>query len=208
MPRRYVDKIFSKLLKYLVNGFIFTIQNQFKMPTLLDAAPGNTVIQISPAIEFTCRVEGKVMKATLTHEEENGYQVIYQISFCDGHTGTYFGSEEDGKWIESGKGPSEYAKAIDADLNAICGFDRSNPPFCISADYNKEVFNVWVVPSRFDKEKHSVHYQNDFRFYLYNKSGEWQPTTVERHKGYINQNIAEIVKQNITLRSVNPISNN
>jgi hypothetical protein len=156
--------------------------------------------QVVPAIEFFCDVDGRVLKASLTHVEDNGVQFIYHISFSDGHVGSFMAPLEAGRWYDEGLS-SAYAKAIHDDLNAFCGFLLNKPPFCIRLKSEKEAFNVWIVPSR--KTAHySVYYKGDYRFEL-RKKDCWEVNSV-REGAFIDEAIASIVCKNID-RRISPL---
>lgn len=159
------------------------------------------IIKISPAIEFECVVEGKNLKAKLTHQEDNGLQFIYHISFSDGHTALFVAPIHGGKWQDENFA-SPYARAIEDDLNAFSGFLPSKPPFCIRLKGSREAFNVWVLPHVFKPHHYSVSYLGDYRFDL-RKTRLWEASSV-RTDTSINEEIASIVCKSIEQRIVQP----
>lgn len=44
----------------------------------------NELIEVVPAIQFSCIVNDKALTATLTHYEENYINYIYHVSFSNG----------------------------------------------------------------------------------------------------------------------------
>jgi hypothetical protein len=157
-----------------------------------------SIVEVTPAIVFDCVVEGRKLKAKITHREDNGVQYIYHISFGDGYAATFVSSLEAGSW-HSDHLSSPYAKAIHDDLNAFCGFVLHKPAFCIRLKDEKDAFNVWVVPSAFKASHYSVYYKGDYRFSL-RKRKEWEVNTV-RESGIIDHQIASIVCKNIEQRT-------
>jgi hypothetical protein len=161
----------------------------------------DTVTEISPAVEFDCLVDGKNVTARLTHQEDNGVQFIYRISFSDGHTASFVAPVQGGKWHNEAF-VSPYAKAICDDLNAFCGFLPEKPPVCIRLRGEKEAFNVWVVPHVFKPSHYTVFYKGDYRFDL-RKTKIWEAKSV-REGNYINGEIASLVCRNIEKRWLQP----
>jgi hypothetical protein len=160
-----------------------------------------SITPIHPPVEFDCVVEGKKLKATITHQEDNGFQFIYHISFSDGHAATFVASIQGGKWNDHSFA-SVYAKAIHDDLNAFCGFVPKRPPFAIRLKSEKDAFNVWVVPHVFKAYHYYVFYQGDYRFEV-RKTKVWEAKTV-REGNMINQEIASLVCRNIEQRLLQP----
>lgn len=164
----------------------------------------NKVYPLTSSVPFDCIVKGKKLKAYLVAEEENGIQAIYHVSFSDGHKGVFYASDETPEWFEVGNKNSLYSKAIEEDLDAFSLFNRKKPPICLPVSAGENVFNLWVVPSPYDEpgeEKYSVHYNGDFRFNILKTEAGISFTTVERHKDYINQDIARIVKEHLLKHS-------
>lgn len=158
------------------------------------------IIRIDPAISFECQVHGKRLLANITHQEDNGLQFIYHISFSDGHAATFVAPIEGGKWYDE-KLASPYAQAIKDDLNAFCGFLPAKPPVCIRLKSNREAFNVWIVP-QVKPLHYTVFYKGDYRFDV-RKSGGWEANSV-REGSIIDDEIAAIVCQNIDRRILQP----
>lgn len=154
----------------------------------------DSVTEISPAIEFPCVVEGKRLMATLTHQEDNGLQFIYRVSFSDGHAASFVAPMQGGKWHDENFA-SPYAKAIEEDLDAICGFLPGRPPFCIRLRGEKGAFNVWIVPHVYKPFHYTVFYKGDYRFDLRKQTG-WEANSV-REGSSVNQEIASLVCRNI-----------
>lgn len=154
----------------------------------------DTVTDILYAIEFTCVVEGKKLLASITHQEDNGVQFIYRIRFSDGHTASFVAPMQGGKWHHENFA-SPYAKAIQDDLNAVCGFLPGKPPFCIRLKGEKDAFNVWVVPHVYKPFHYAVFYKGDYQFDV-RKTKVWEANSV-RENSYINQEIAAIVCRNV-----------
>lgn len=161
----------------------------------------DAVTEIYPAIVFDCLVEGRRLTAKLTHQEDNGVQFIYRISFSDGHTASFVAPMQGGKWHNDAFS-SPYAQAIRDDLDAICGFLPEKPPFCIRLKGEKDSFNVWVVPHVYKAFHYTVFYKGDYRFDL-RKTEMWEAKSV-READAINQEIASIVCRNIELKLLQP----
>ena len=161
----------------------------------------DAITELSPAIEFETLVEGKRVKARITHQEDNGIQFIYHISFSDGYAASFVAPMQGDRW-HSEEFSSPYAKAIRDDLNAVCGFLPARPPFCIRLKGNIEVFNVWIVPHVFKLHHYTVFYKGDYQFDL-RKSKGWQAKSV-RENHQINQEIAALVCRNIDERILQP----
>ncbi|RYG22884.1 MAG: hypothetical protein EOO01_44760 [Chitinophagaceae bacterium] len=120
------------------------------------------------------------------------------MSFSDGHSGVFICGET--KWHEHGVRRSPYADAIEEDMLALLGFNvEYEHPFCVPIANGEERLNVWVVPRdlTYFQHKYTIYYKGDFRFYM---NEDFIPSTVERYKGYINQDIARIVKEKLLLR--------
>jgi hypothetical protein len=160
------------------------------------------ITPIEPAILFECTVEGKKLKAKITHQEDNGLQFIYHIAFSDGHKAAFVAPMEGGRWHDETLA-SPYAKAIHDDLNAVCGFLPRKPPFCIRLKSEKESFNVWVVPYITRENQYSVFYKGDYRFDV-RKAKLWEAKSV-RENSFIDQEIASIVCRNIDSRKMLPL---
>ena len=93
-----------------------------QLPLLSQLSVSNDrITPIEPAIVFDCVVDGKKLKARITHQEDNGVQFIYHISFSDGHAATFVAPLEAGPWHNEDLA-SPYARAIRDDLDAFCGF--------------------------------------------------------------------------------------
>jgi hypothetical protein len=161
----------------------------------------DTVTQLLPPIEFDCMVEGKKLKARITHQEDNGLQFIYHIAFSDGHSAAFVAPLEGGNW-HSRDFASPYARAIQEDLHAFCGFVPTRPPFAIRLKSNKEAFNVWVVPHVAMSSHYAVFYKGDYQFDL-RKTKQWEAKSV-REISDINQEIALLVCKNIERRILQP----
>ena len=161
----------------------------------------DTITEISPAIEFETVVEGKRVKASITHQEDNGLQFIYRITFSDGYSASFVAPMQAGQWHNE-ELASPYAKAVRDDLNAICGFLPGKPAFCIRLKSEKEAFNVWIVPHVFKPRHYTVFYKGDYRFDL-RKDKVWQAKSV-RENSDINQEIAALVCRNIDERILQP----
>ncbi len=160
------------------------------------------ITQIFPAIEFECMVEGKKLLAKITHQEDNGIQFIYHISFSDGYTASFVAPIQAGSWYDE-KLASPYATAIKNDLNAFCGFLPAKPPFCIRLKSERESFNVWIVPHVRKALHYGVFYKGDYRFDV-RKEGKWEANSL-RENSFINDEIAAIVCQNIEKRMLQPV---
>lgn len=160
-----------------------------------------SIIAIEPPVEFDCVVEGKKLKAKITHQEDNGIQFIYHIAFSDGHTASFVASIQGGTWND-GSFASAYAKAIHDDLNAFCGFVPRKPPIAIRLKGEQGAFNVWVVPHVFKPQHYYVFYKGDYRFEV-RKTKVWEAKTV-REGTVINQEIAAIVCKNVEQRLLQP----
>lgn len=159
------------------------------------------ITTIDPEIVFDCEVEGKKLKAKITHQEDNGLQFIYHIHFSDGHSASFVAPIEGGKWYDE-KLASPYAKAIRNDLNAFCGFLPAKPPICVRLKSEKESFNVWVVPHVMKALHYGVFYKGDYRFDVRKING-WEANSV-REGSVIDGEIAAIVCQNIEQRILQP----
>jgi hypothetical protein len=157
-----------------------------------------TVTPIIPAISFDCMVEGKKLKATITHQEDNGLQFIYHISFSDGYSATFVAPLEAGAWHEEGLA-SPYAKAIGLDLQAFCGFLPQKPPFAIRLKSERESFNIWVVPHVYKAGHYTIFYKGEYRFDL-RRTKQWEAKSV-RENNFIDDEIAAIICRNISQRS-------
>lgn len=157
----------------------------------------DNITQLEPAIPFDCVVEGKKLRATVTHVEDNGQQFIYRIRFSDGHAASFVAPMEAGQWLNESLA-SPYARAIADDLNAFCGFMPPKPPFCIRLKSETEAFNVWVLPHVLRNGQYSVYYKGDYRFDV-RKVKTWEAKSV-RENSDINQEIASIVCRNIDER--------
>ena len=160
-----------------------------------------SITPILPPVQFDCIVDGKKLKAKITHQEDNGFQFIYHIAFSDGHAACFVASMQGGKWND-GTFASAYAKAIHDDLNAFCGFLPRKPPIAICLKTEQEAFNVWVVPHVFKAQHYYVFYKGDYRFEV-RKTKVWEAKTV-REGTLINQEIAAIVCRNIEQRLLQP----
>ncbi|HEV7334133.1 MAG TPA: hypothetical protein VGN63_24080 [Flavisolibacter sp.] len=160
------------------------------------------ITRIDPAIEFECRIDTKKLTAKITHQEDNGFQFIYHISFSDGHAASFVAPIEGGKWYDE-KLASPYAKAIKDDLNAFCGFLPAKPPVCIRLKSERESFNVWIVPHVMKPLHYSIFYKGDYRFDV-RKGANWEANSV-RDSSVIDGEIAAIVCQNIDRRILQPI---
>lgn len=158
----------------------------------------DAIKELFPPIDFYCVVEGKTLKASITHVEDNGLQFIYRIGFSDGHTASFVASMEGDKWHDD-KFASPYAKAIHDDLNAFCGFSAKKPPFAIRLKSEKEAFNVWIVPHLFKAFHYTVFYKGDYRFDLRRTNG-WEAQSV-REASSIDHEIAALVCKNIEQRT-------
>lgn len=161
----------------------------------------DAVTKIFPAIEFECVMEGKSLVAKLTHQEDNGFQFIYHISFSDGHSASFVAPMQAGNWHQEDFA-SPYAKAIRDDLDAICGFLPARPPICIRLKGEKEPFNVWVVPHVYKAFHYSVFYKGDYQFDV-RRAKVWEAKSV-RDNSYINGEIASLVCRNIEKRLLQP----
>ncbi|MDQ3278213.1 MAG: hypothetical protein M3Q06_07795 [Bacteroidota bacterium] len=159
------------------------------------------ITSIVPAIVFECEVEGKKLKAKITHQEDNGLQFIYHISFSDGHAATFVSPMEGGQWYNE-QLASPYARAIRDDLNAFYGFLPAKPPICVRLKSDREAFNVWVVPHVMKALHYSVFYKGDYRFDV-RKTGGWEANSV-RENSVIDREIAAIVCKNIEDRILQP----
>jgi hypothetical protein len=159
---------------------------------------GKNIRPLYPSISFDCVVEGKKIKAKITHQEDNSFQFIYHIAFSDGYAASFVAPLEGGKWHDESLA-SPYAKAIASDLNAFCGFLPSKPPFCIRLKSEKEAFNVWVVPHVYKTNRYAVYYKDDYRFDVRNKKGVWEASSV-RTNSDIDGEIAALVCKNIDQR--------
>ncbi len=158
----------------------------------------DAVTALNPAISFDCLVEGKKLKAKITHQEDNGLQFIYHISFSDGYSASFVAPLEAGAW-HSNELSSPYAKALEEDLQAFCGFLPQKPPFAIRLKSEKETFNVWVVPHVFKSRHYTVFYKGEYRFDL-RQAKQWEAKSV-REGSIIDDEIALIVCRNIEQRS-------
>lgn len=159
------------------------------------------ITTLEPAIVFDCEVDGKLLKAKLTHLEDNGLQFIYHICFSDGHTASFVAPLEGGKWHNEGLA-SSYANAIKDDLNAFYGFRPSKPPICIRLKSDRGAFNVWVVPHVMKSLHYGVFYKGDYRFDV-RKTGSWEANSL-REPFFIDDEIAAIVCKNIEERMLQP----
>jgi hypothetical protein len=157
----------------------------------------DNITRIEPAIVFECVVEGKNLKAKITHQEDNGLQFIYHITFSDGHKAAFVAPMEGGRWHDE-KFASPYAKAIHDDLNAFCGFLPKKPAFCIRLKGEKEAFNVWIVPHIIKSNQYAVFFKGDYRFDV-RKTKLWEAKSV-REYSFIDREIANIVCRNIDER--------
>ncbi|MBB1284304.1 hypothetical protein HRH25_07970 [Flavisolibacter sp. BT320] len=160
------------------------------------------ITPINPVIAFECQVDGKRLQAKITHQEDNGIQFIYHISFSDGHAATFVAPMEGGKWYDE-KLASPHAKAIKDDLNAFFGFLPSKPPVCIRLKSNREAFNVWIVPQIRKSLHYNVFYKGDYRFDVRKGNNGWEANSV-REGSFIDSEIAAIVCQNIDQRILQP----
>lgn len=160
-----------------------------------------TVTRILPAVEFIATVEGKKLIANITHQEDNGVQFIYRISFSDGYAASFVANIQGGRWHNETL-PSPYQKAIHDDLHAICGFSPKKPPFCIRLKSQEKVFNVWVVPHVCKPLHYSIFYKGDYQFDV-RRAKEWEAKSV-RENNVVNQEIASLVCRNIEQRLVQP----
>lgn len=156
------------------------------------------VLPLEREISFDCIVEGKKLTANITHQEDNGYQFIYHISFSDGHKGYFAAPLQAGTWHDE-QLASPYANAIAADLNSFYGFLPKKPPFCIRLKSEKEAFNVWIVPHVIKDGLYAVFYKGRYRFDV-RKNKTWEAKTV-REGWLIDQEIAVLVCKNIEQRS-------
>lgn len=190
------------------NNLLINLGNSYLHPTkplpMQATLLGNMTVHcdaitaIHPAIVFDCVVEEKRLKATLTHQEDNGIHFIYHISFSDGYTAAFVASMESDKWLDDAPF-SKYALAIKDDLNAICGFLPKKPPFCIRLKNEKgEAFNVWIVPHVYKSCHYSIYYRGDYRFDV-RKANTWEVRSVRDNRN-INQEIAAMVCKNIDQR--------
>jgi hypothetical protein len=159
------------------------------------------ITPLEPAVPFDCVVDGKKLKATITHQEDNGIQFIYHISFSDGYTATFVAPLEAGSWHEEALA-SPYAMAIRDDLNAFCGFLPQKPPIAIRLKSHKEAFNVWVVPHIYTQHQYAVFYKGTYRFDLRNTK-IWEAKSV-REGHFIDEEIASLVCRNIEQRMMQP----
>lgn len=160
------------------------------------------ITRIFPVIEFDCIVEGKRLSAKVTHQEDNGIHFIYHISFSDGYTASFVAPLEAGDWYDE-KLASPYAKAIKDDLNTICGFLPSKPPFCIRLKSERASFNVWIVPHVRMALHYGIFYKGDYRFDV-RKENNWEANSL-RENSFIDGEIAALVCQNIDKRLVQPV---
>jgi hypothetical protein len=156
------------------------------------------VTPLEPVITFDCLVEGKKLKASITHQEDNGLQFIYHISFSNGHSASFVAPLEAGAWHDE-KLASPYAKAIEQDLQAFCGFLPQKPPFAIRLKSEKESFNVWVVPHVYKRDYYTIFYKGQYRFDI-RRTGQWEAKSV-REGHFIDDEIAAIVCRNLGQRS-------
>lgn len=173
-----------------------------QLPLLSDVSVSNDrITPIEPAIPFDCVVEGKKLKAKITHQEDNGVQFIYHVSFSDGHKATFVAPTEAGAWHNEALA-SPYTKVIMDDLNSFSGFLPQKPPFAIRLKSEREAFNVWVVPHVNRQRYYAVFYKGEYRFDL-RKAKQWEAKSV-RDGNFIDQEIASIVCKNIELRILQP----
>ena len=159
------------------------------------------VTPLDPVIIFDCVVEGKKLRASVTHQEDNGTQFIYHIGFSDGHAASFVAPLQAGNWHNE-EFASPYANAIHDDLNAFCGFWPQRPPFAIRLKSDKEAFNVWVVPHVWQRLQYAVFYKGSYRFDL-RKTKIWEAKTV-REGSFIDQEIAALACRNIEQRILQP----
>lgn len=173
-----------------------------QLPLLSNVSVFNErITPIFPAIFFECEVDGKKLRAKITHQEDNGIQFIYHISFSDGYSATFVAPLEAGAWHDDALA-SPYAKAIKNDLNAFCGFHPQKPPFAIRLKSDKEAFNVWIVPHVTRRQHFAVFYKGEYRFDL-RKAKQWEAKSV-RDGSFIDQEIASIACKNIEQRILQP----
>lgn len=173
-----------------------------QLPLLSNMAVScDKITPLDPPIAFDCIVEGKKLKATITHQEDNGVQFIYHISFSDGYAATFVAPMEAGAWHDEVLA-SPYAKAIQDDLNAFCGFLPQKQPFAIRLKSEKEAFNVWIVPHVFKRHHYAIFYKGKYRFDL-RKTKVWEAKSV-REGHFIDEEIAAISCRNIEQRILQP----
>jgi hypothetical protein len=157
----------------------------------------DTILPLTPTIFFDCQVDGKKLKAEITHQEDNGIQFLYHISFSDGHSATFVAPMEARAWHMDDLA-SPYANAIKDDLNAFFGFLPQKPPFPIRLKSDKEAFNVWIVPHVYQQHHYAIFYKGVYRFDL-RKTSVWEAKSV-REESFIDGEIASLVCKNIEQR--------
>ena len=173
-----------------------------QLPLLSNLSVSNErITPIEPAVFFDCVVDGKKMKAKITHQEDNGIQFIYHISFSNGYAAAFVAPLQAGPWHNEDLA-SPYAKAIHDDLNAFSGFLPQKPPVAVRLKSEKEAFNVWIVPHVTMRQHYAVFYKGEYRFDL-RKTKVWEAKSV-REESFIDQEIASIACQNIEKRILQP----
>ncbi|RYG22883.1 MAG: hypothetical protein EOO01_44755 [Chitinophagaceae bacterium] len=159
------------------------------------------VWELTPAIPFSCFVNGEKLLAVITHQEESYIETIYRVRFSDGYESTFVYYE--GVWYD-GKLRTAYVEAIEDDLQAMLPYmiDDEEQPFSFEFMEAEGCFNVWLMPADdiFSPEgqRYMVVYKGDLGFFV-NES--YEPSTLPSQQNAIDQNIARMVKEKLIERN-------
>lgn len=155
------------------------------------------ITEVIPRIEFDCTVDGRELTATITHAENNGVQLLYHVTFNDGHKDVYApGDAEVHEGIGRTRTLDAYEEAVFEDLCVIPGLEKGDGYTYIRVhEKGGESFNVWV---RERNGHYSAYYKGQYQFTL-RKRDTWEVSTV-RKKGYaINQQLARLISKHLDL---------
>lgn len=157
----------------------------------------NTIVPVTPNIEFECTVNGKELTATITHVEDNHVQRLLHVSFSDGHKDAY-AAGDDGVDEQFGRTRELdiYEEAVWDDLAVIPGLEDGGGYTYVKVTVKKDgsAFNVWVRPK--EEGDYDVYYKGEYQFTLRKATG-WQVST-KHEKGYvIDQELASLVSRHL-----------
>jgi len=153
------------------------------------------ITEVIPRIEFECTVEGRELTAAITHKEDTGVQLLYHVTFSDGHQDIYApGDEEVHEGIGRTRTLDAYEEAVFEDLCVIPVLAKGKSYTCIRVhEEGGDSFNVWV---RERNGFYSAYYKGQYQFTL-RKPDQWLVSTM-RGKGYaINYGLARLVAKHL-----------
>lgn len=164
----------------------------------MDIELTNKITPVLPVIEFDCIVGGRELTATITHTEESVVEMLYHITFSDGHQDKY-ASGDDGHDEEFGRTREldAYEQAIYEDLCVVPGLEEGGgySYIRVKATKNGSSFNVWIRP-REEKNTYNVYYKGEYQFSL-RKTDKWEMTS-QRGKGYIiDKELAKLITESL-----------